>query len=403
MELNIDQLRASTPGVTNVLHFNNAGCSLPIKEVIDIITEYIQTEAMMGGYETKDYYQSTIDQFYHRAAQLINASPDEIAIVGNATEGINKVLYAFPFQKGDIILTTEVEYGNNYLNFLNLKKEKGIEIEIIPNDDFGNILLEKMESMISPKVKLIAITHIPTNSGLVVPAEKIGAIAQKHHIPYLLDACQSVGQMPVDVKKIQCDFLSTTSRKYLRGPRGLGFMYVRKKWLQKLNPPSLDMVTAHWEDSQNYHLDRTIKMFEHWEKPYAMVLGFSKALAYINELGIEKTWNRIQYLANLLREKLSTIDGIQVLDIGTQKCGLVSFKLKDIPCEELHQFLLKQNINTSVSARFCTVIDMDKRGLASVNRASIHYYNTEEEINFFIKKIAYIAEQVALAKNKPIK
>lgn len=398
MELNIDQLRAATPGVQNILHFNNAGCSLPIKEVIDVITEYLQLEAMMGGYEAKEQYQSTIDQFYTEAAQLINAKSEEIAIVGNASEGINKILYAIPFEKGDIILTSEVEYGNNYLNFLNLKREKGIEVQVVPNDKFGNIMLEKMEAMISPQVKLIAITHIPTNSGLIVPVEKIGVIAKKYNILYLLDACQSVGHIPVDVEKIQCDFLSTTSRKYLRGPRGLGFMYVRKGVLKKLTPPSLDMVTAHWDDAQNYHLEYDVKMFEHWEKSYALILGFSRALSYLNDLGIENTWKRIQYLSNLLREKLNQIEGVKVLDIGTQKCGIVSFILNDIPPEDLHKVLLQQSVNTSVSARFCTVIDMDKRGLKSVNRASLHYYNTEEEINIFVEKMAYIAAQVAAAK-----
>ena len=395
MDLNIDQLRAATPGIQNVLHFNNAGCSLAIKEVVDIITEYLQLEAMVGGYEAKELYQIPIDQFYQRAAQLINASPNEIALVGNASEGFNKALYAIPFQKGDIILTSEVEYGNNFINFLKLKKEKGIEVQIIPNDEFGNIMLDKMEEMISPQVKLVAITHIPTNSGLIVPVEKIGIITKKHNILYLVDACQSVGHIPVDVEKIQCDFLSTTSRKYLRGPRGLGFMYVRKGVLEKLNPPSLDMETAHWDDAQNYHLDYDIKMFENWEKSYALVLGFSKALSYLNELGVENTWKRIQSLANILREKLNAIDGVKVMDIGHQQCGIVSFIMDEIPPEDLQKVLLKQNVNISVSARFCTVIDMDKRGLKSVNRASIHYYNSEEEIDFFIEKIAYISDQIS--------
>ena len=398
MDLNIDQLRAATPGVKNVLHFNNAGCSLPIKEVVDIITEYLQLEAMVGGYEAKELHQNTIDQFYHQAAKLINAYPDEIAIVGNASEGFNKALYAIPFQPGDIILTSEVEYGNNYINFLNLKKQKGIKIQIIPNDEFGNIMLDKMEEMISPQVKLVAITQIPTNSGLIVPVEKIGAIAKKNNILFLLDACQSIGHIPVDVEKIQCDFLATTSRKYLRGPRGLGFMYVRKGVLEKLNPPSLDMVTAHWDDAQNYHLDYDVKMFENWEKSYALVLGFSKALSYLNELGVENTWNRIKYLAHILREKLNAIEGVKVMDIGHQQCGIISFVMDEIPPEDLQKVLLKQNVNISVSARFSTVIDMDKRGLKSINRASIHYYNTEEEIDFFIKKIAYIAEQIANIK-----
>jgi len=390
MSLNIEKLRADTPGTQAVIHFNNAGCSLPVKESIDIITEYLQLEATLGGYEVKNKYEHIINEFYTEAAQLINAADDEIAIVNNASDGINKILFSIQWEVGDVILTTEVEYGNCYLNYLKLKEEKGIEVKIVPSDDDGNILLEKMEEMISPKVKLIAVTHIPTNSGLIMPGEEIGKIAKKHNILYLLDACQSVGHIPIDVKKIQCDFLSTTSRKYLRGPRGIGFIYVRKEVLKKLKPATLDMVTAHWKDADNYDLDCNIKMFEQWEKSFALVLGFSKALSYLNDLGIENTWKRIQHLSTYLRSELEKIGGIEITDIGKNQCGIVTFSVAGISPEELVNALLQQGINLSASLRFSSVLDMDKRGLAGVSRASIHYYNTEEEIDILVDKVEQI-------------
>lgn len=390
MSLNIEKLRADTPGTQAVIHFNNAGCSLPTKDSIDIITEYLQLEATLGGYEVKNKYENIINEFYTEAAQLINSSDDEIAIVGNASDGINKMLFSIPWVEGDVILTTEVEYGNCYLNYLKLKEEKGIEIKIVPNDDDGNILLEKMEEMISSRVKLIAVTHIPTNSGLIMPAEEIGKIAKKHHILYLLDACQSVGHIPVDIQKIQCDFLSTTSRKYLRGPRGIGFIYVRKEVLKKLKPATLDMVTAHWKDADNYDLDCNIKIFEQWEKSYALVLGFSKALSYLNNLGVENTWKRIQQLSSYLRSELEKTGGIEVTDIGKNKCGIVTFSMAGVDPEELVNALLQQGINLSTSLRFSSVLDMDKRGLTGVCRASIHYYNTEDEIDILVEKVAQI-------------
>lgn len=390
MSLNIEQLRADTPGTQAVIHFNNAGCSLPVKESIDIITEYLQLEATLGGYEVKNKYESIINEFYTEAAQLINASDDEIAIIGNASDGINKMLFSIPWKAGDVILTTEVEYGNCYLNYLKLKEEKGIEVKIVPNDEDGNILLEKMEEMISPKVKLIAVTHIPTNSGLIMPAKEIGKIAKKHNILYLLDACQSVGHIPVDVEKIQCDFLSTTSRKYLRGPRGMGFIYVRKAVLKKLTPATLDMVTAHWKDADNYDLDCNIKIFEQWEKSYALVLGFSKALSYLNNLGVENTWKRIQHLSTYLRSELEKTGGIEVTDIGKNQCGIVTFSMSGVEPEALVNALLQQGINISASLRFSSIIDMDKRGLPGVCRASIHYYNTEDEIDILVEKVEQI-------------
>ena len=338
----------------------------------------------------KNKYENIINEFYTEAARLINAAEDEIAIVANASDGVNKILHSIPWETGDVILTTEVEYGNCYLNYLKLKEEKGIEVKIVPSDDDGNILLEKMEEMISPKVKLIAVTHIPTNSGLIMPVEKIGEIAEKHHILYLLDACQSVGQIPVDVKKIQCDFLSTTSRKYLRGPRGMGFIYVRKEVLEKLKPATLDMVTAHWKDADNYDLDCNIKIFEQWEKSYALVLGFSKALSYLNNLGVENTWKRIQHLSSYLRSELEKIGGIEITDIGKNQCGIVTFSVAGVESEELVNALLQQGINLSSSLRFSSVLDMDKRGLTGVCRASVHYYNTEDEIDILVEKVEQI-------------
>ncbi|MFK8005493.1 MAG: aminotransferase class V-fold PLP-dependent enzyme [Saprospiraceae bacterium] len=390
MSLDIDKLRADTPGTQAVIHFNNAGCSLPVKETIDIITEYLQLEATLGGYEVKNKYDHIINEFYTEAARLINAADDEIALVGNASDGINKILFSIPWETGDVLLTTEVEYGNCYLNYLKLKEEKGIEVKVVPSDDDGNILLEKMEEMISTKVKLIAVTHIPTNSGLIMPAEAIGKIAKKHNILYLLDACQSVGHIPINVKKIQCDFLSTTSRKYLRGPRGMGFIYVRKEVLPKLKPITLDMVTAHWKDADNYDLDCDIKIFEQWEKSYALVLGFSKALSYLNNLSVENTWKRIKHLSTYLRSELEKIAGIEVTDIGKNQCGIVTFSVAGIEAEALVNALLQQGINLSASLRFSSVIDMNKRGLEGVARASIHYYNTEDEIDILVEKVEQI-------------
>lgn len=398
MSLDIEKLRADTPGTQAVIHFNNAGCSLPVKETIDIITEYLQLEATLGGYEVKNKYENIINDFYSEAAELINAGKDEIAIVSNASDGVNKILHSIQWKAGDVLLTTEVEYGNCYLNYLKLKEEKGIIVKIVPSDHDGNILLKKMEEMISSKVKLIAVTHIPTNSGLIMPAEKIGNIAKKHNILFLLDACQSVGHIPVDVKKIQCDFLSTTSRKYLRGPRGMGFIYARKEILEKLKPSTLDMVTAHWQDADNYALDCNIKIFEQWEKSYALLLGFSKALSYLNNLGVENTWKRIQYLSTYLRSQLEQTGGIEVTDIGKEQCGIVTFSVAGIDSEKLVNALLKHGINLSTSLRFSTVLDMDKRGLTGVCRASIHYFNTKEEIDILVEKVEQFFEFVMSKK-----
>ena len=195
-------------------------------------------------------------------------------------------------------------------------------IPVEPDPKTYNINPRSIEKAISEKTKVIMPVHL---YGQPCDMDAIMNIAKKHNILFLLDACQSVGHIPVDVKKIQCDFLSTTSRKYLRGPRGMGFIYARKEILEKLKPSTLDMVTAHWKDADNYALDCNIKIFEQWEKSYALLLGFSKALSYLNNLGVENTWKRIQYLSTYLRSQLEQTGGIEVTDIGKEQCGIVTF------------------------------------------------------------------------------
>ena len=385
--MNLDQIRNATPGIQKVKHFNSAGASLMTQMTVDAITEYLQQESLYGGYFWHEKNQSELDKIYLHAAELINSQPDEIALTENASVAFVKALFGISYQKGDVILTSEIEYGNNFLNFLKLKEQKGIDIRVAPSDEYGDIDLNQFENFIDDKVRLIAITHIPTNSGAVAPVEAIGKIAKAHNILYLIDSCQSIGQVPFDVKKIGCDFASATSRKYLRGPRGLGFLYVRKKLIEQMVPTQFDMIATEWIDEHHYVLTKSAKMFENWEKPMAMIPGLSNALAFANELGIENIWSRIQELATYLRSGLAQLKDVEILDLGKEKCGIISFAKKNRDSMALKTYLTEATINTSVSPRFCTALDMNKRGLPNVNRASLHYYNTVEEIDFLLDKI----------------
>ncbi len=385
--MDIQKLRSDTPGIGHITHFNNAGAALPTQASLDKIFDYLKNEAVIGGYRIKEEYNKEVNAFYQRAAQLVNASAEEIAITGSASESFNNILYSIPFQKGDIIITSEIEYGNSFVNFINLKNKLGIEIKLIRNLPNGDFDLEMLKRSISEKVKLIAVTHIPTSSGVVAPVEEIGQIAKAHDILYLVDACQSIGQMPFDVDKIACDFASATARKYLRGPRGLGFLYVRKSVIESLTPPILDTVTAQWKSETVVDLQKSILMFERFEKSFALVLGFSEALRYLLDLGVENTWSRIQELAQYTRQRLGNLKGLEVHDPGSQKCGIVTFTKKGIKPAEIHSKLRAQNINTSVSLPFSSLTDMQSRGLEGTVRASVHYYNTKEEIDLLIRTV----------------
>jgi len=390
--MNIKQIRKDTPGVQHLIHFNNAGTSFPTQSTLDTSIDYLQREAIVGGYRMKDQSLDQVQDFYNRAAQLINASPDEIALSGSASEAFNKILFSIPFKKGDVIVTTELEYGNSFLNYIHLKNTKGIEIKIIKNLANGDFDLAAFKSAINDQVKLIAVAHIPTSSGAVMPVEAIGEIAKANNILYLVDACQSIGQMPFDVEKVGCDFASATSGKYLRGPRGLGFLYVNKKVLPQLFPPNFDSVTAHWRSDQKVDLEKSALMFENWEKSYAMVFGLSEAIQYLLDLGIENTWARIQELAGYTRENLVAISGVEVHDYGTEKCGIVTFTKEGISPDKIRAALIEKNINVTLSLPFNSLTYMNNRGLDAVVRASVHYFNTKEEIDKMLEIVAIIKE-----------
>jgi len=392
MALDIIRARKETPGCTKVLHFNNAGAALIPHPVIEAVNAHFQLETEIGGYEAAEVAKKTIHQFYEAAAKLIHCTPQEIAYLENATRAWDMVFYSFSFKQGDRILTAKAEYASNYIAFLQMAKKTGVTVEVIPDDEHGQLSLSALEQMIDSHVKLIAITHVPTQGGLINPAEAVGKIAKAKGIFYLLDATQSVGQMPIDVEKIHCDALCATGRKYLRGPRGTGFLYVRKSKLDQLEPPFLDLHAAPWVSLNQYQVNKDATRFETWERNYSNMIGLKSAIEYACSWGLENIWERIQLLSSSLRTKLSLIPKVMVRDLGEKKCGIITFTIEGIPAEAVSQKLRQKGINTSVSLAEYARLDLEERRLASLVRSSVHYYNTEEEIERFCQEVAHITE-----------
>ncbi|MFM9844893.1 MAG: aminotransferase class V-fold PLP-dependent enzyme [Dongiaceae bacterium] len=388
MTIDIARARRDTPAAAKIVHLNNAGAALPPQPVVAAQIAHLQREAEIGGYEAADEAQSRIGGIYRSVARLIGAKADEIALVENATVAWDMAFYAVPLQMGDRILTAQAEYSSNYIAFLQRQRQIGFSIEVIPNTPTGEIDVAALARMIDGRVKLIAVTHVPTNGGLVNPAAEIGRIARQHGIMFLLDACQSVGQMPVDVGEMGCDLLSATGRKYLRGPRGSGFLYVNRRVLDRLEPPFLDNHAAIWTAPEKYELRQDARRFENWENNYAAQLGLGAAVDYALELGLANIAARIDVLAALLRQRLSAIPGVTVADIGRRKCGIVSFFLSGKDSSALQSALRQRGFNCSVSTPASTLLDATARRLPDMLRASVHYYNTEDEIERFTGEIA---------------
>lgn len=388
----VQQYRAETKGAAALIHFNNAGASLPPDVVPDTVINYLKEEAQYGGYETEAKYQATLNNTYDLIARLINAHRDEVAIVESASVGWGLVFNGIDFKPGDEIITSEMEYVTNLMGFMNARKNHGVVFKVVPNDEQGNFSLQALEELISAQTKLIAITQIPSTAGGMIPIVAIGKIARKHDILYLVDACQSAGQVPIDVKEIGCDMLSVTGRKYLRAPRGTGFLFVRKEVQNKLRLILMDSFAAEWVSETDFKIRNDARRFELYEKNRALTLGLGKAIEYALNIGVDRIWQRVQYLANTMRAQLSNIEGVTVHDFGAEQCGIVTFSVEGIESALVKSKLAEQGINVSLAKAISTLIYMNKNKLANIVRASVHYYNTEEEIATMCAALKSIAK-----------
>jgi cysteine desulfurase / selenocysteine lyase len=387
MTFDVERARRDTPGASRVAHLNNAGAALPPAQVTEATVAHLRLESQIGGYEAAAAAAEQVEHTYTAIARLIGCSVDEIAVVENATRAWDMAFYAMTFRPGDRILTARAEYASNVIAFLQVAARTGAVVEVVDNDETGQLSVADLRQRLDDgkgQVKLVAITHVPTQGGLVNPAEQVGAATRDAGVPYLLDACQSVGQLPLDVERIGCDVLSATGRKFLRGPRGTGFLYVRRSVIEKLEPPFLDLHAATWTAPEEYEIRPDARRFENWETNYAGKIGLGVAVDYAMSWGLDAIEARVTGLADRLRERLTAIEGVEVHDQGQRRCGIVTFTVDGVPAQGVQQRLTENDVNVSVSLVDYARLDLSSRGLPDVVRASVHYYNTENELDQLI-------------------
>jgi selenocysteine lyase/cysteine desulfurase len=393
--IDLARARADTPGCAHVTHFNNAGAGLMPQSVLDTMVAHLRREATIGGYEAAAEAGNRLEAVYDELAALLGCDRDEIAVVENATRAWDMAFYALRFDPGDRILCARAEYESNVIALLQVAKRTGALVEPVPNDEHGRLSVAALGEMLDDRVKLVAITHVPTNGGLVNPIEEVGALTQAAGIAFLVDACQSIGQLPLDVERIGCDMLSATGRKYLRGPRATGLLYIRRELADRLEPPLLDLHAAKWVAEDRYEIRPGARRFENWESNVAAKLGLGEATRYARAWGIEAIEARVVALAERLRAGLARIEGVRVRDLGVRHCGIVSFTVEGRSSSAVKADLARRAINVEVSPGHYTRYDMVERGMNDLVRASVHYYNSEEEVDALVAAVGEPGESPA--------
>ncbi len=388
MPLDVQQARTLTPGCDHVIHFNNAGASLMPTPVLNAVKDFLDLEARIGGYEAMAHAADRWERAYDGIARLIHCKREEVAITENASRAWEMAFHAVKLGPGDVVLADRAAYISCWLSFLLVQQRTGCRVELVPDDAHGQLDVDALRTMLNERVKLVAITHVPTSNGLINPVEAAGAVVRGSNALYLVDACQSVGQLPIDVERMGCDMLSSTGRKYLRGPRGTGFLYVRRSVLHQLEPPFVEQRGAIWESRDAFRWRDDALRFETWEKSLANVAGLAAAVDHALLWGIDAIAERVQHLATLLRAQLTTIPGVVVHDPGLHKSGIVTFTKAGTPSMEIMQRLAAKRINVVVSDSANAKLDLEQRGIGPVVRASVHYFNTEDEVALLVRVLS---------------
>src|SRR5690349_1959514 len=325
--MDVDALRAGTPGCRHRIHLNNAGAALMSQATLDTVIGHLRLEAEIGGYEAADAAAGRVAAVHAGLAELLGGRADEIALFDNATHAWQAAFHAVPLRSGDRVLTGRNEYGSNVLAYLHAAKRVGAEVVVVPNDEHGQIDTFALTGLIDERTKMIGLTHVPTGGGLVNPAAEVGRIARAAGVPYLLDATQSVGQFPVDVEEIGCDLLCGTGRKFLRGPRGTGFLWVRSGILDRLDPHVVEIQSAVWAGARGFAWVPGARRFATWEVDYAAVLGLGAAVDQALDLGLGEIGKRTEELGDRMRGLLEDTPGVTVYDLGRRQCAIVTARV----------------------------------------------------------------------------
>ena len=392
MDSRLARWRADTPGTAHRVHLNNAGAALMPAPVLEAMQRHLVLEAETGGYEAAEAREQEIGAVYDALGSLVGADSRNVAVVGSATAAFVQAMSCFDFAPGDAIVTTRCDYTSYQITFLALAKRLGVRILHADDLPEGGVDPESVRALLKRhRCRMVHVSWVPTNSGLVQDVEAVGAVCEDAGVPYLVDACQAVGQIAIDVGRLKCDYLSATGRKFLRGPRGIGFLYASDRALARGDHPLfVDMRGAEWTSPGEYRVAPTARRYEDWEFPYALVLGLGAAARYALDVGVDVAHERAWALAARLREGFGSIAGVRVLDRGRTPCAIVTLAIEGRDARDIAQRFLERGINVNSSLREYGHYDFAEKGVDTALRVSPHYYNTEEEVERAIETLGEV-------------
>ncbi|MHA5048274.1 N-methyl-L-tryptophan oxidase [Streptomyces sp. SD15] len=392
--LDVAAERARTPGCVTGHHFNAAGAALLASGTVEAVIDHLRAESLSGGYEAAKQAAPALEAVYARTAALLGAAPEEVALVESATAGWQRAVSALRLRPGDRVLAARSSYVSSALHLLSAERDHGVRVELLPNGPDGAVDLEALEAALrAGPAALVTAAHVPTSSGLVEPVAGVGALTTAHGVPFLLDATQSLGQLPVDIGAIGCDLLIGTGRKFLRAPRGTGLLAVRRPLLDRLAPDAPDIRGARWTAERSWELVPDAKRFELWEAAHALRLGLGAALADAGALGVDAVSRYLSTLAVGLRERLAELPGVRVTDPPAAGGAIVTFVIDGLDAADVQRELARRRVHLIAVPAGHGRWDMDPRGLTEVVRASVHVYNDRSDLDALVEAAGEIVRR----------
>ncbi len=374
-------------------YLNHAACGLLPDAALHAMHGYALREQALGAYGAARQVQAEIEQLYQGIAATIHAQPQDIALTQGNSDGWSLVVSAMDWSGGGRILAPRSEWGGNLGILMQLSAQCGVQVEEIPSDADGAVDLEALETLLRTPASLVVLTWMPANSPLVQPAEAVGALCAQAGVPLLVDAAQAVGQWPVDVRQLQCAALTAPGRKWLRGPRGTGFVYVHPDFLPRLRPLTADHFSRPWQTGNTWTYRADARRLEQSEASVALRLGLGAALAAWNALGMERIHGEIQKRADWLRDGLDCLPGIRAHRSGRHaSSGIVTLECSRHDAAALHRGLQERGVEAALSPVAFTPWDMQARGLSAVLRLSAGHDTAWGSLQYCLDALAEVLE-----------